>query len=345
MSQGQGFENQPHINVGGLDFSWDIKEGKFLFEGEDAVLFWISSAMRQFFDTIEEVSGEEAADVVLQTTGFRQGLIVGEYFAGLKNVSVKEAANLIPATYASAGWGNAQIKDLDEEKKTLVVELKDSWEYKINKEQGKATGGSFIPSHYAGIFTGLFGTNIWYKVDQSQIESGECCRIEYFPSDITVSANIHELARKKETEQIRQLEALVAEQTKELQDLVKEISSPIIPVLEEIVVVPLIGRYDDTRSEDLIDKTLNNLPKHHARYLVLDLTGLDKDISDYTAEFIHKLGSAASLIGTETILVGISADLGINITQSGIDLSKFPCFQSLQHGIYYALGQMGRQIL
>ncbi|WP_043933189.1 STAS domain-containing protein [Bacillus sp. EB01] len=337
-------EGQTQINVGGLDFEWNLKNGQFIFEKEDAVLFWISSAMKTFFDTIEEVSGEEAGALVLEATGFRQGLVVSEYFTS-RNVSVKEASSLIPNTYASAGWGTAIIKDLDIDEKTLRIELKDSWEYKINKAQEKSAGGKYLPAHYAGIFTGLLGTNIWYRVVSDQLTGDECTIVEYFPSNITVSTNIHELARRRESEKIRELESLVEEKTKDLQELVKELSSPIIPVLEGIVVVPLIGKYDESRSENLLVKTLFNLPKYKANYLVLDLTGLDHDVEDYGIDFIQKLGSAASLVGIETILVGISAELGAVVTQSQINLSKFQCFQTLQHGIYYALSQSGKKIL
>ncbi|WP_316571226.1 STAS domain-containing protein [Neobacillus sp. YIM B06451] len=334
------------INVGGLDFEWNLGNGRFLFEGEDAVLFWITSAMRTFFDTIEEVSGEEAGALVLETTGYRQGLIVSEYF--VKNgVSPEEASKRIPYTYASAGWGKAEIKHLNLDEKTLSIEIKDSWEYKVNKEQGKNASGKYLPAHYAGIFTGLLGTNIWYRVVKDQLTGDDCTVVEYFPSEITVSSNIHQLARKKESEKIRELELLVEEKTKDLQELVKQISSPIIPVLEDIVVVPLIGKYDESRSEDLLVKTLFNLPKYNASYLILDLTGLDhdKDMGQYGFEFIQKLGFAASLIGIETILVGISAELGASVTQSQINLSKFQCYQTLQHGIYYALSQSGKKII
>lgn len=332
------------INIGGLDFKWDLEKGQFLFEEQDAVLFWISSAMKTFFDTIEEISGEEASNLVFETTGFRQGLVVGEYFAKLKNVSIIEAAELITNTYASAGWGRAEINHIHLDLKKLTVELKDSWEHKINIAQRKTKGGNFLPAHYAGIFTGLFGTNIWYKVVQHQLEGHTQSVIEYFPSDITITNNIHQLARKKETEQIIQLEALVEDKTRELKALVKQLSSPIIPVLEGIVVVPLIGNYDEERSEELCEKTLSNLPSHQAIYLVLDLTGLDNDLSEQTTSFISRIGSAANLTGTKTVLVGISPELSMQITQSEIDFSKFDCFQTLQHGILYALGQIGRQI-
>lgn len=332
------------INVGGLDFAWNLGDGQFIFEGEDAVLFWITSAMRTFFDTIEEVSGEEAGALVLEATGFRQGLVVGEYF--IKNgVSPEQASKKIPHTYASAGWGKAEIKHLDLDGKTLSIELTDSREYKINKEQGKRAGGKYLPAHYAGIFTGLLGTNIWCRVVKDQLTGDESTVVEYFPSEITVSSNIHQLARKKESEKIRELE--FEEKTEDLQALVKEISSPIIPVLEGIVVVPLIGKYDESRSEDLLVKTLFNLPKYNANCLILDLTGLDHnyDMGEYGFDFIQKLGSAAALIGIETILFGISAELGALVTQSHINLSKFQCFQTLQYGIYYALSQSGKRII
>ncbi|WP_026696049.1 STAS domain-containing protein [Peribacillus kribbensis] len=338
-------DQKPKINVDGLQFEWNTKKGQFLFEGQDAVLFWIDTAMKTFFDTIEEISGEEASTLVFEATGFRQGLVVGEYFRGIKNVNISQAADLITNTYASAGWGKTIVKELNTEAKTLLVELTDSWEHKINLAQNKKLGGNFLPAHYAGIFTGLFDTNIWYKVIQHQIEGHDCTIVEYFPSEVTVSQNIHELSRKRESEHIRQLEILVDEKTRELNDLVKKLSSPIIPVLDGVVVVPLLGQYDEERSEELIVKTLNNLPPYQAKYLVLDLTGLDRDITHHTASLIEKLGSAARLIGTETILVGISAELGMIISQTDIQLSKFECFQTLQHGIYYALGQMGKSIV
>ncbi|MFA9559697.1 STAS domain-containing protein [Evansella sp. AB-rgal1] len=335
---------KPETNVGGLNFDWDLESGKFQFEGEDAVLFWISSAMRMFFDTIEEVSGEEAANVVLETTGFRQGLIVGEYFQNLKMVSVEEAANLITNTYASAGWGRVFIENLDFEIKSFNLKLKDDWEYKVGVAQQKRTGGTFLPAHYAGIFTGLFHTNIWYEVVEYQIEGHEYTKVNYFPSSITVTENIHQLARKREVKEIQMLEGLVEDKTRELQKLVQTLSAPMIPVLDDIVVVPLLGKYDEKRAEELIEKTLSMLPKHEASYLLLDLTGIDKDFSSFAASMVEKLVSATYLIGTKTILVGISNELSLRMTQNNVDFSNLDCFRTLQHGIYFALSQSGRRI-
>jgi rsbT co-antagonist protein RsbR len=329
--------------IDGFDFNWDLEKGLFNFEGDDAVLFWIKSAMKSFFDTIEEISGKETSSLVLETTGFRQGMVVGKFFKDLK-LPIEEVANVIPRIYASAGWGKFIITDLDPAAKTARVRALDSWEYKINKEQGKNESGTFLPGHFAGIFSAVFGTSLWYKKEADQLAGQDYTELDYFPSSVTVEENIHALARREESKKISELEKLVEDRTIELKQLVKEISSPVIPVLDGIVVVPLLGRYDEFRSEELVDKTLHSLPKHQADCLILDLTGLNQSISAYTVEFLSKLAAAANLIGTETILVGISPELGTKITETNFNLSKFNCFTNLQHGIYYALSKKGRKI-
>ncbi|WP_090869032.1 STAS domain-containing protein [Oceanobacillus limi] len=332
------------IQVDGLDFYWEMENGKFQFEGDDAVLFWIESAMGSLIESIEEISGEEASNLVLETTGYRQGIVVGEYFQKMKNVDVNEAARLITNTYAAAGWGNFKLGKLNMEECTATVYLKDSWEHKINIAKGKNHGGILLPAHFAGIFTELFGTNIWYDVEKYQLHGHDSTVVHYAPLDITVNDNIHRLSRQKELEEIMKLEALVEDKTRELEELITKLSSPIIPVLDGIVVVPLLGKYEEKRSEELVQKTLEKLPKHDADYLLLDLTGLDEDINEHTVSLIEKLGTSTSIIGMQTILVGISPALSRVMVQSGVKLSGFECFYSLQHGIHYALAEMGRSI-
>jgi hypothetical protein len=118
--------SKPTIDVSGIQFNWDIEKGIFHFEEGEAILFWISSAMKTFFDTIEEVSGRDAAHVVLETTGFRQGAVVSEF---LKNshLSIKEIISIFPTLYASAGWGRFKFQEMNEEQKTAIIHIQDSW--------------------------------------------------------------------------------------------------------------------------------------------------------------------------------------------------------------------------
>ncbi|MEW8971423.1 MAG: STAS domain-containing protein, partial [Mesobacillus sp.] len=97
-------EMQKSLVVGGVELKWDLASGKVLFEGGDVVFFWVS-AMKTFFDTINEISGEEATNLVLEATGFRQGIIVGEGFKEMKNIDTSNVVDWLSNTYVPAGWG------------------------------------------------------------------------------------------------------------------------------------------------------------------------------------------------------------------------------------------------
>lgn len=97
--------------------------------------------------------------------------------------------------------------------------------------------------------------------------------------------------------------------------------------------------------EELLEKTLQNLPTHRAECAVLDFTGINSNFTEQTASLIERIGASASLRGTETILVGLSPKVSMSVIKSGIDLSTFNCFQTLEHGIHYALAQKGKRIV
>ncbi|MGJ9383995.1 STAS domain-containing protein [Salipaludibacillus sp. CF4.18] len=333
----------PKIEVNDMPFEWETEKGTFRYLGEDVVLFWIDTAMKSFLETIQEVSGEEAADVVLETTGFRMGTDVSNFY---KQTDINEIFDILPKIYGSAGWGKVTIKEVSLENKTAVIQVEDSWEYKIIRKQGKKKPNLFLPGHWAGVLSGLFHENIWYNISKSQAMGDDYDEYTLGPSSVTPTVNMHDLARNEEQAHIIKLEEMVDERTKELTDLIQEISSPIIPVLDDIVVIPLLGRYDENRANELLDKTLERLPKFQAKYLILDLTGLDGDANEHSLSLIQGLTSTTSLLGTDTILVGISPDLSMKMTQGGFTLrdNNFHCFSTLKHAILFALSQEGRQI-
>lgn len=323
-------------------FSWDKENATMRFAGEPAVLFWVETAMKSFLDTIEEVSGTQGAKIVMETAGYRMGLIVSKFFDFENAESVIRE---IPVIYASAGWGKIHIKQVNTEDKTAVFQMKNSWEYKINQLQDKSDVGRFIPGHFAGNLAGLFNSAIDFEVVQSQLDGDEWDEFRFFPAKKSPVEDIREFLRTQEQQEMAQIESRVEERTKELTNLVREISSPIIPVLDHIVVMPLLGKYDELRANDMMTHTITELPGYSASYLILDVTGIDQNINDYTISLIQRLTSAAALLGTKCILVGISPTLGIKITQSGLDLNKIDCFSTLKHGIHFALAQEGKQII
>ncbi|MEW8988165.1 MAG: STAS domain-containing protein, partial [Bacillus sp. (in: firmicutes)] len=321
------------IKVNKNEFVWNTKEGELTFDGAPALLFW-DSAIELFLNTIEEISGSDVSNTVYEVTGFRMGQLVSSYYEG--RTDVVQLLSEYSDIYKSAGWGVAEIYEYSFEEKRAVVRIRNSWEHRIFKMAGKNKAGLLLPSHWAGIFSGLFRQDMWYKMGKSQHEGHEYDEVEIFPSSVTISQNIHELARKKEQESIMELEKKVEERTEELNSLVQELSSPVIPVLNGILVIPLIGKYNEERLSKMVEKALVEITRLKAKYLLIDLTGI-KHVDPYTIHGIQKLIQSVRLIGGQCFIVGVSSELSIQILSSNVNLEGIQSFSSLQQGVEYAI--------
>lgn len=45
--------------VNGSEFTWDHEQGRFQFEGDDVVLFWVTSAFRTFLKPLRKYPGRK----------------------------------------------------------------------------------------------------------------------------------------------------------------------------------------------------------------------------------------------------------------------------------------------
>lgn len=147
-----------------------------------------------------------------------------------------------------------------------------------------------------------------------------------------------ELARRsvdRLESQLAELEVALQEKT-ELLDIVRQASTPIAPVVRGILVVPLVGTFDAFRAELLTEKLLQEISRSQARVVILDITGVP--VFDTTAaQLMIRLARSVRMLGTEVILVGMSADNARTVVDLGIDLSDVRTCGTLQDGLVQAL--------
>ncbi|MEY8742602.1 STAS domain-containing protein [Bacillales bacterium AN1005] len=322
-------------------FTWNKDKGIFSFDGAQSVLFW-DSAIELFISTIIEVSGNDVSNTVLEATGFRMGELVSSYYKD--RIDTRDVIEQYMDIYRNAGWGKIKVTHFCLDEKKVILKLKNSWEHRIYQSMKKEQAIVLLPSHWAGVLTALFKENMWYKVNKSQLNGDEFDEIEIYPSSITPNDNIHQLARQKEQAYINQLEQKVEDRTQELSDLVKHLSTPIMPVMKGILAVSLVGKFNDERFEGLLQKTLFAFSKQRATYLLLDMTAIS-DFDEYIIFRLQGLVKAVALLGGECILVGISPTLGVQIINSGVDLRTIPTFSTLEQGIEHAIDKLGYEIV
>ncbi|HEY1015337.1 MAG TPA: STAS domain-containing protein [Herpetosiphonaceae bacterium] len=127
------------------------------------------------------------------------------------------------------------------------------------------------------------------------------------------------------------------------QTALQELSTPIIPIYEGILVLPLVGSIDSQRAGQIMEGLLEGISANSADVVIMDITGVPV-IDTGVANYILQAARAARLLGSQVVLVGIGAEIAQTIVQLGIDLSGITTRSNLQTGIEFALGTLGLAI-
>lgn len=117
---------------------------------------------------------------------------------------------------------------------------------------------------------------------------------------------------------------------------VRELSSPVLPVLHGVLVMPLIGVIDSERATAILESLLQAIQRHRAHILIIDVTGLPI-IDTHVARMLLQTADAAKLLGAQTMLVGIQPELAQTIIGLGLSLSNLITRADLQGGVAYAI--------
>ncbi|SFE35733.1 rsbT co-antagonist protein RsbR [Lentibacillus persicus] len=124
----------------------------------------------------------------------------------------------------------------------------------------------------------------------------------------------------------------------------QELSAPLIPVMDNITVMPLVGTVDTERAKLIMENLLDGTIKHNSEVVLIDITGVPV-VDTMVAHHIIQAADAVRLVGATCILVGIRPEIAQTIVNLGIDLSKFPTKSSLRKGFIKALELTNRQIV
>ncbi len=149
-------------------------------------------------------------------------------------------------------------------------------------------------------------------------------RVEMRTADLTA-------ALQTQAEQSQQLQASLSAQ-QQLNAVVAQLSVPIIPVEQDVLVLPLVGRLDGERMGLVSDQVLHAITHKRTRAMLFDLTGvpiIDQD----TAHRLVQMLNAVRLVGVQPIIVGINPEVAESLVHFG-DLAALPeTWANLQQGL------------
>jgi rsbT co-antagonist protein RsbR len=127
------------------------------------------------------------------------------------------------------------------------------------------------------------------------------------------------------------------------QAAIRELSTPVIRVYERILLLPLVGAIDSHRAHQVMESVLLNIVEAQARCIIIDIAGVPV-VDTRVADHLLKTTAAVRLLGAQTILTGITAQVARTMVQLGVDISSMHTVSRLSDGIELALGLVGKAI-
>jgi rsbT co-antagonist protein RsbR len=127
------------------------------------------------------------------------------------------------------------------------------------------------------------------------------------------------------------------------QDSIRELSTPVLPVRERLLILPIIGMLDRERARQLTVQLLSGIRTHRAKVVVVDITGVP-DVDESVANHLVRTVDASRLMGASVIITGLSPDIAQTLVTIGVDLSKMNTIGDLQGGLEEAERLLGYSV-
>ena len=118
--------------------------------------------------------------------------------------------------------------------------------------------------------------------------------------------------------------------------MIDALSTPLIPLQDGVVVLPLVGEFDERRIHQFQQTLREGIHRLGANTAIIDITG----VPTYSELFAHGLeqsAAAARLLGAKLIVTGMQPELAEGLANSTRQLLNMVALRSLQDGIDYAL--------
>ena len=140
--------------------------------------------------------------------------------------------------------------------------------------------------------------------------------------------------RRADAERQQLQEELIQAQAAALQEL----STPLIPISDRVLVMPLIGRIDARRANQILESLLTGIQAQQADLAIIDITGVNL-VDTHVAHVLLQAARAVKLLGAQVVLTGLRPEIAQTLVSLGVDLSNVVTRGTLQSGIAYGLRQ------
>lgn len=118
------------------------------------------------------------------------------------------------------------------------------------------------------------------------------------------------------------------------QEMIVEMSAPVILLTKEIGLLPLVGEINTYRAQIMFEKVLQQCHNNSIERLFIDLSGVPI-IDTMVAHQIFQLIEGLKIIGVKTAIAGISPVIAQTAIQLGINFGEIEVYSKIAHAMKF----------
>jgi len=127
------------------------------------------------------------------------------------------------------------------------------------------------------------------------------------------------------------------------QEAIRELSTPVLPFRQGIVMLPMVGLIDSYRASQITEQLLHAIRDTRAKVVVLDITGVPY-VDSRVASHLVQTVEAARLMGAKVIISGVSPEIALTMVTIGVELGQIETVGDMQSAIERAEQLSGYQV-
>jgi len=187
------------------------------------------------------------------------------------------------------------------------------------------------------------GESVWLEATYNPIVDvdGHITRVIKFATDITDKFESARQVAENAVAMERTLQHALAVEArrKALDEALKAVATPVIPIWEGILLLPLVGIIDSSRASEIMHSLLARISEQQSKLALIDISGVPV-VDTGVANQLIKITKAANLMGCETVISGLSPVIARTIVELGIDVASINTTATLQEAFISAMRKL-----
>ncbi|WP_026692006.1 PAS domain S-box protein [Peribacillus kribbensis] len=160
------------------------------------------------------------------------------------------------------------------------------------------------------------------RFDGSLVDVETNCSPFLYEDKKAIQSVVRDITKRKE------IERTLKKVSKEINTL----SAPVVPILEGVAVLPLVGSINSERANYILEYVPLKVQEQNVHTLISDFSGI-YELDAMVIQCLFETSAILGLLGVRSIVTGIRPQIAQSVVQLGADLSLIQIFGTLKQAV------------